>query len=167
MGDDANSTGWGVFAVAINIVMSLVIISLIISLARLSIKVIRAGFAFKRNNVAGKLVLPVLAIVMVVFATLILALAISWMVMLLRNGIFNLNPTGKGFEFNSWLKSNFEITKKSFFKFSDPTNGDSGNLLFAGIFVTSLIWATGGMVFAIISRILTKKNRPAPAANAN
>lgn len=159
------SGGWGIGAMAFNIIMSFSMISIFLTLVTFTIKFLINSFSFSKKNLGGKILLPILGIVMIIFSLILAGVLLGWISLMFKDVIFRFNAGG----FEDYLKINFDA--KSFYLPSPIPNPSlledvvnnvevtQGFSLFVTSFVFGLLWSACGIVYAIFDKFLSKKSQ--------
>ena len=166
------STGWGILAAVMNIIMIFVMISLSISLLKNVFKFIKNAFAFREKNIFGKILMPVLGIAAAVFTALVLILSVVWIIVISKDALFNFDQG-----FDGWLSRNF-VAAGTYYTggegfIGSTTTGQlialnsSAGPLFICVFVFGILSCAVGIVYIIINKILSKRDKSeAPVATS-
>ena len=166
------STGWGILAAIMNIIMIFVMISLSISLTKNVFKFIKNAFTFREKNIFGKILMPVLGIAAAVFTALVLILSVVWIIVISKDALFNFDQG-----FDGWLVRNF-VAAGTYYTggegfIGSTTTGQlialnsSAGPLFICVFVFGILSCAAGIVYIIINKILSKRDKSeAPVATS-
>ena len=156
------TTGWGILAVIMNIIMIFVMISLSISLLKNVFKFIKNAFTFSEKNIFGKILMPVLGIAAAVFTALVLILSVVWIVIMAKDALFSFDGG-----FDGWLGKNFLAATVYYTGGGDGILfNTAGGALFICVFVFGILSCAVGIVYIIINKILSKRGKSeAPVAS--
>ena len=153
--------GWKIGAAVLNIVMTFTMISLLGTLLGFMVKFLINSFSFSKKNWGGKILLPILGIVMILATVVIFALTLGWLIIMFKDVLFN-------FKDSSWL--NTQLTGKYMFvsggdlmKWMEPGligSLPSGFAMYITLFFFALAWAAAGIIYAMFNRVLSKKAQP-------
>ena len=158
------STGWGILAAIMNIIMIFVMISLSISLLKNVFKFIKNAFTFREKNIFGKILMPVLGIAAAVFTALVLILSVVWIIVISKDALFNFDGG-----FDGWLGKNFIASAFYYTGGADGilVNAATAGALFICVFVFGILSCAAGIVYIIINKILSKRDKSeAPVATS-
>ena len=149
--DGANSDGWKIGAAVLNIVMTFTMISLLGTLLGFMVKFLINSFSFSKKNWGGKILLPILGLVMVLATVVIFALTLGWLIIMFKDVLFNFD--------SSWLTN--QLAGKYMFVGGGVGNDiPAGFAMYITLFFFALAWAAAGIIYAMFNRVLSKKAQP-------
>ena len=159
--------GWKIGAAVLNIVMTFTMISLLGTLLGFMVKFLINSFSFSKKNWGGKILLPILGIVMILATVVIFALTLGWLIIMFKDVLFNFK--------DSWLNNqlagrNMYVSSGDFIKLIDPSligGLPAGFAMYITLFFFGLAWAAAGIIYAMFNRVLSKKAQPEEAQQSN
>lgn len=155
---------WGMGATLFNIIMSFSMISILLTLVTFTIKFLINSFSFSKKNLGGKILLPILGIVMIIFSLVLAGVLLGWLILMFKDVIFQIHADG----FKAYFMIN--LNAKNFYLPSpipnpslleDVVNNVEATQefsLFVTSFVFGLLWSACGIVYAIFDKFLSKKS---------
>lgn len=157
--DGLNSDGWKIGAAVLNIVMTFTMISLLGTLLGFMVKFLINSFSFSKKNWGGKILLPILGIVMVFATVVIFALTLGWLIIMFKDVLFNSGDNG-------WLANQLN-GKYMFVGGGVGSEIPAGFAMYITLFFFALAWAAAGIIYAMFNRVLSKKAQPEEAQQSN
>ena len=138
-----DSDEWKIGAVVLNIVMTFIMISLLGTMLGFMVNFLINSFSFSKKNWGGKILLPILGIVMVLATVVIFALTLGWLIIMFKDVLFNFDGL--------WLANQFN-GKYMFVGGGVGSEIPAGFAMYISIFFFALAWVATGMIYTLESQ---------------
>ena len=123
--------------------MTFIMTSLLGTMLGFMVKFLINSFSFSKKNRGGKILLPVLEIVMVLANVAIFALTLGWLIIMFKDVLFNFDGL--------WLANQFN-GKYMFVGGGVGSEIPAGFAMYISIFFFVLAWVATGMIYTLKSR---------------